>query len=424
MATKVETLTDPFTSGFSPDWNSNYGTVSVVAGRARVACEHIGGAPQWSAVSSTAPSGGGTWTVVDSSLYAEIPTLPAGDSGMVYAAVALGSETSGTRLIIVYNAPSNTLSLQSQIGWSDPGEVAISYSATDHRWWRIRHSTGDDAVYWDTSPDGVTWTTRRTLTPAPAWIATDDASVSLDCARDNGDSDYAEFDNVNVQQHVITAAGTTPGPTAVAALTFASSTNVTGAAMAPVPTSLAATTVANPSDIAVAATLPSLSAAAGVAVDNPSLWPNSELVAVGWLRGASGLSTAMVSTKLPRDQAVWADNGFITVGNGLAGGGGVVGGGPDKHTQLRSPVVSVHGWAVNMNSGKPPLGKAAQLLELVWRACCDESTIRRQVTLPSGYYKVRVNEAYLLGDPKRIPGDEASYAHFQVDLQLHWVVLS
>jgi hypothetical protein len=35
----------------------------------------------------------------------------------------------------------------------------ITYSATDHRWLRIRVTSG--TIYWDTSPDGVTWTNRR-----------------------------------------------------------------------------------------------------------------------------------------------------------------------------------------------------------------------------------------------------------------------
>ena len=37
----------------------------------------------------------------------------------------------------------------------------IPYSATDHRWWRIRDVGG--MIHWDTSPDGVTWMNRRML---------------------------------------------------------------------------------------------------------------------------------------------------------------------------------------------------------------------------------------------------------------------
>lgn len=37
--------------------------------------------------------------------------------------------------------------------------TSIAYSATAHRWWRFRESSG--TVYFETSPDGVTWTTRK-----------------------------------------------------------------------------------------------------------------------------------------------------------------------------------------------------------------------------------------------------------------------
>lgn len=37
--------------------------------------------------------------------------------------------------------------------------TAVTYNATTHRWLRITESAG--TVYWDTSPDGTTWTNRR-----------------------------------------------------------------------------------------------------------------------------------------------------------------------------------------------------------------------------------------------------------------------
>ncbi|HEX8128204.1 MAG TPA: S8 family peptidase, partial [Pyrinomonadaceae bacterium] len=40
----------------------------------------------------------------------------------------------------------------------------IPYNATQHRFWRFRHNRTLDTVNWETSPDGVTWTTQRTVT--------------------------------------------------------------------------------------------------------------------------------------------------------------------------------------------------------------------------------------------------------------------
>ena len=59
---------------------------------------------------------------------------------------------------------SNGLSLQWQkngVAQGTPGWVT-PYSATNHRFWRIRETSG--TVYWETSPDGSTWTTQRSET--------------------------------------------------------------------------------------------------------------------------------------------------------------------------------------------------------------------------------------------------------------------
>lgn len=152
--------------------------------------------------------------------------------------------------------------------------------------------------------------------------------------------------------------------------------------------------------------------------------PNSELVAVAWLGTVDGITTTQVDTKLPTDQSTWADAGFITIGGGDATGGGVIGGVPNPYMALRAPVVSVHCWAVEPGSARPPWGKASALAEAVIDGTYDELTMRRTLTLPDGYGAARVNEAYPLTEPRRIPGDPSGYAHFQLDLQLHWVALA
>lgn len=151
--------------------------------------------------------------------------------------------------------------------------------------------------------------------------------------------------------------------------------------------------------------------------------PNSELVAVAWLGTITGLTTSMVSTLLPKDTEAWATDGFVTIGGGDGSGGGVIGGAPNLYMPLRAPVLSVHTWAVTPGSAKPPWGKAARLAELIVAGCYDEATMRRTLTLPTGYATARANEAYPLGEPRRIPGDQSGYAHYQLDLQLHWVAL-
>ena len=155
-----------------------------------------------------------------------------------------------------------------------------------------------------------------------------------------------------------------------------------------------------------------------------TLPPNSELVAVAWLGTVTGMSPGMVATQLPADQSAWSANGFVTIGGGDGSGGAVIGGQPNLYMPLRAPVLSVHCWAVTPGSAKPPWGKAAHLAELIVVGCYGETSMRRALTLPGTYADARVNEAYPLNEPRRIPGDQSGYAHYQMDLQLHWVALT
>jgi len=50
-----------------------------------------------------------------------------------------------------------------------------------------------------------------------------------------------------------------------------------------------------------------------------SIPPNTELVAMRWLQGLSGLAPAMVSTNIPRDNATWAASGFVQVVGAVGG---------------------------------------------------------------------------------------------------------
>ncbi len=77
---------------------------------------------------------------------------------------------------------------------SDSG--AVTYNATTHRWWRIRESGG--TIFWDTSPDGITWTNRRSLASALNWSV-----VTIQVNAGTYDTSQATpgtaiFDNVNL----------------------------------------------------------------------------------------------------------------------------------------------------------------------------------------------------------------------------------
>lgn len=146
----------------------------------------------------------------------------------------------------------------------------------------------------------------------------------------------------------------------------------------------------------------------------PVLRANTDLVTVGWLAGVPGLNGSMVASTLPSDVSGWAASGFVQVST--------VGGAPDAYVPMRGPVVSVDCWAVSPNSARPPWGKANNLAEHVAAACQDHRGCTRVVVLPGEYPAVRVHQAYLLTEPRRVSEDDGAYARYQFDMAIHWTV--
>ena len=129
----------------------------------------------------------------------------------------------------------------------------------------------------------------------------------------------------------------------------------------------------------------------------------SELVATAWLKTVVG---DRVATTLPKDSASWAEFGFVTLVN--------AGGTPNMYVPLRDPATGVDCWAVNPDSQKPPWEKAAMLAEAIAAACQDHAAIPQTLALPTGYPAAQVKSAYLTGEPRRVPNDPSSYAHYMI----------
>lgn len=151
------------------------------------------------------------------------------------------------------------------------------------------------------------------------------------------------------------------------------------------------------------------------------LRPNSELVAIAWLKGIPGLPTNAINTTLPKDNSTWAASGFVQVPF-------VVGGNPDFYIDVQRPVVQINFWAVNLNGSKPPWGKASHLAGLVidatWRAENELTSAQRTVSMHvPGYKQAHVFSAYFLMEPRKIPDDDARFALYSGDLQMHWKVV-
>jgi RHS repeat-associated protein len=76
----------------------------------------------------------------------------------------LTDPTTGNYLFFVTGG--GGLLLQERTNGVIPPRTTLTYDAVQHRHWRIRHDEVADTVNWETSPDGVNWTTRRT-SPRP-----------------------------------------------------------------------------------------------------------------------------------------------------------------------------------------------------------------------------------------------------------------
>jgi len=184
----LSTLVDNFNDGtIGPDWGNSYGGVVETGGRARVPCD-TGFAGYQTAYS---------WTFAGASFFVKVPTVPAASTATeAYCGVLVNSATAGTRIGFTIKAVGNALRMQNDTGYFDAGAVEITYDPVAHAFLRLREDGVN--VYWDTSPDGSTWTNRRTLA-SPAWIATaiDACALDMSAHRDAGTADIAEYDLFN-----------------------------------------------------------------------------------------------------------------------------------------------------------------------------------------------------------------------------------
>lgn len=98
-------------------------------------------------------------------------------------------------LMIVRGASPPGILLRLRQNSSNSDSTLANYDPVAHAWFRMRivGSTG----YWDTSPDGTTWTNRRTVALTPANFAAVTVGVETGQYVDNGTYPVAYFDDLN-----------------------------------------------------------------------------------------------------------------------------------------------------------------------------------------------------------------------------------
>lgn len=152
---------------------------------------------------------------------------------------------------------------------------------------------------------------------------------------------------------------------------------------------------------------------------------NSELAVQAWLKTVPGLPTSQIGSTLPQDQNSWASTGFVqymVIGGGMS----------SKYYGYRAPVVTAHCWASNPNTQNPPWGRACDLAESIYKELIVSNGRENLSLAVTAAPKVRILQAWELGEPKRIPWgfpagkgfiDPANTAHYTIDFQIAWAEL-
>lgn len=185
MVAPIANLFDSFNDGvISSQWTASAGW-SETGGNICATMPSAGASLQ-----SSAP-----WSLRQSSAFVEIVSFANGAGAASGAEIyRLTNSADATDYVqFVLDPPSNTLFFQYVENSVIITSASITYNSTSMRWFRFRHI--NDLVYFETSPDGATWTTRMT-SAEPLWV--DSVRVLLFAAQSGGAATTKCFDNFNV----------------------------------------------------------------------------------------------------------------------------------------------------------------------------------------------------------------------------------
>jgi hypothetical protein len=134
----------------------------------------------------------GRYDLIDSELFIRVWPGPTTNQPRVELSQ---DATFGTQYFMARKSDGNLA-----MGWRGSGvqEWTTAYNATDHAWWRMRADA--TTAYWDTSPDGSTWTNRQSATFATIGWTPTALHVWVGAGWETTDpgSYLNEFDNLNV----------------------------------------------------------------------------------------------------------------------------------------------------------------------------------------------------------------------------------
>lgn len=190
---KVSTLTDTFDTQIDPvNWWTVNDVVWDASGRVKLT-SRIDTA--YSRIYSQRP-----YDITESSVFAKmvVPTVAANGSREMNFMLASDTALSDRAMIILSSSGGAwTLMCRRATGGVNTSSSLTTYDATNHAWWRIRHTSG--TLYFDTSPDSTTWTNLYSVA-SNSTVLTTSAIVVVEVGQWQTESDISSgyVDNVNV----------------------------------------------------------------------------------------------------------------------------------------------------------------------------------------------------------------------------------
>ena len=181
--TALGTLRDTFTN--LTQW-SPFGGATASGGRVAIPVT-----TGFSGIQNTA-----TWSLFGSSVSARLTPPAAGGAtaANVGMFVAWAADTANNVQVLVDGA-TGLISFSNEVGYYDPNVLSLPYDPVNHAFVRVREAAG--TTYWDTSPDGATWTNRRASANA-AWLSQNPHRVVFQAHRDAGTADAAYVSSLNL----------------------------------------------------------------------------------------------------------------------------------------------------------------------------------------------------------------------------------
>ena len=138
-----------------------------------------------------------TYSIADKSVTWELPTAPL--NGVDTTVRVFCIVINGSNHYVGFELENTTINFRYNDGTNN--DTSLTYNSTDHRWLRLVHSTGSNNMLWMTSPDGSTWTTRRTVS---TWSSSPNITLSgmtLRCQATQSPPNAARtfiYDNVSI----------------------------------------------------------------------------------------------------------------------------------------------------------------------------------------------------------------------------------